>query len=733
MGDKEQSNGRARFGVFEVDLGSGELRKAGLRIKLQDQPFKVLLALLERPGEVVSREELKLRIWPNESFGDFDHAVNVAVAKLRTALGDSADSPRYVETLHRRGYRFIFPVGPVNGSPVNGGMQGRSAIAAPSANLDPVSASEANGDQRRAPSAGLLQTDWRGWAIVLVSAALVIALGIWLRHRATVSRNIPDDEMQISKVTNSGNVTSVSISPDGRYLVYVRSEMGGLGLWTREVGTRSDIQILAPQPGQFQGITFSPDGRFLFFSRSHSYGHPTADLYTMPVLGGTPRILIKDVDTPANFSPDGKQLMFVRKDLQRNATEVRVANADGTGERLVTTIEHAASVEQSGGSWSPDGSMLAVSMTSSGIMHGAEELDIISLADGSRRALYAGSSVVGRPVWLPGGREIAVVLLRGGLRQIWAVPYPSGPPRRITNDLEDYDEHIDLTADGKTLATISWNATGNIYGVPGTDFSRIRQITFGREDLNVITSGADGRLLVHQSGTADGEIWAMKDDGSQRVLFSALRESLASTHCGRYVILSSETGQLTRTDADGLNALELVHGQARSPTCPSDGRFVYYTDQISRPQRVLRIPIEGGAPVEVAKIPGEGLTGSGAVSPDGKLLAIPYHESGANPVQRLSIIRLDTGRMDTGDVVTSFSGVTGYVRWRPDGRAFAYFADRDGIQQVMEQSLAGGAPRQVTKFSSGKVRDFDWSTDGKELYVSHGEINSDAVLITNFP
>src|SRR5215467_3681580 len=110
MGDKELSNGRTRFGVFEIDLGSGELRKAGLRVKLQDQPFKVLLALLERPGEVVSREELKTRIWPNESFGDFDHAVNVAVAKLRTALSDSADSPRYVETLHRRGYRFIFPV-----------------------------------------------------------------------------------------------------------------------------------------------------------------------------------------------------------------------------------------------------------------------------------------------------------------------------------------------------------------------------------------------------------------------------------------------------------------------------------------------------------------------------------------------------------------------------------------------------------------------------------------------
>jgi len=93
-----------------VDPRSGELRKTGTRIALQDQPFKVLLALLERPGEVVSRDELRGRIWPEESFGDFDHAVSVAVAKLRAALGDSAEIPRYVETLHRRGYRFIFPM-----------------------------------------------------------------------------------------------------------------------------------------------------------------------------------------------------------------------------------------------------------------------------------------------------------------------------------------------------------------------------------------------------------------------------------------------------------------------------------------------------------------------------------------------------------------------------------------------------------------------------------------------
>jgi TolB-like protein/DNA-binding winged helix-turn-helix (wHTH) protein/Flp pilus assembly protein TadD len=103
-----------RFGTYEISLHSGELRKAGVRIRVQQQPLKLLEMLLERPGEVVTREELRSRVWPNENFGDFDQAVNVAIAKLRGALGDSADNPRYIETLPRRGYRFIADVAVVN-------------------------------------------------------------------------------------------------------------------------------------------------------------------------------------------------------------------------------------------------------------------------------------------------------------------------------------------------------------------------------------------------------------------------------------------------------------------------------------------------------------------------------------------------------------------------------------------------------------------------------------------
>jgi eukaryotic-like serine/threonine-protein kinase len=157
--EQPASNSSTRFGVFELDARAGELRKAGTRVRLQDQPLKILMALLEQPGAVVTREDLKRRIWPQDSFGDFDHAVNVAVAKLRAALADSADTPRYVETLPRRGYRFIYPVTP------------------------PAETPRANGDTPTAPAQApadkKAEFAWRPIAAIALIVVLLAASGWW--------------------------------------------------------------------------------------------------------------------------------------------------------------------------------------------------------------------------------------------------------------------------------------------------------------------------------------------------------------------------------------------------------------------------------------------------------------------------------------------------------------------------------------------------------------------------
>src|ERR1700756_2422045 len=116
VASRAQSPTILRFGTFEVDLRAGEIRKQGRRLRIQQQPFQVLAALLQRPGEVVTREELRKQIWPEDTFVDFDNSLNTAINKLREALGDSADNPRFIETLPKRGYRFVAPVTWVDGA-----------------------------------------------------------------------------------------------------------------------------------------------------------------------------------------------------------------------------------------------------------------------------------------------------------------------------------------------------------------------------------------------------------------------------------------------------------------------------------------------------------------------------------------------------------------------------------------------------------------------------------------
>src|SRR5712692_6783741 len=173
---------RVRFGTFEIDLTAGELHKQGLKIRLQDRPFQVLAMLLEHPGEVVTREDLRRRLWPADTFVDFDVGLNTAIKKLRDALGDTPDSPRFVETLPRKGYRFIAPI-------ENGGGEG--ARTAPPYSAAGVKESPAAPLQRSVAAVPVPSgAQRRLWALLLsvvglvCIGALVFGLNLgWLRDR----------------------------------------------------------------------------------------------------------------------------------------------------------------------------------------------------------------------------------------------------------------------------------------------------------------------------------------------------------------------------------------------------------------------------------------------------------------------------------------------------------------------------------------------------------------------
>jgi Tol biopolymer transport system component len=447
----------------------------------------------------------------------------------------------------------------------------------------------------------------------------------------------------------------------------------------------------------------------------------------MPVLGGPPHLLGKYADTPVSFSPNGKEFAYTQGSADRNILEVRIANADGTGDRLLASIPDGTCDFQPGPAWSPDGKIIAVPV----MLEGKKVrwvLAAVSVADGRVRELYSYPHEIGRAVWLPDGDAILMTMRDQTARgQLWAISYPRGKAVRLTNDLENYQYSLDATRDGKNVAVIATTQASNVWVVPDAGALTGRQITSNAVPLTQVAAMPPGKMLA---GSADGEMWLMKTDGSERMPFTTARNAYSPARCGSSVVFNAfhdDTIDLMQVDANGLNPMRLLHGDVGTPTCSTDGRSIFFPSK-TKPYVILRVSSGGGDPIEIAKSHGYEILGRLAMSPDGKFLAYAYDEALPSIGAKLAVIPVSGGApLQTLKVPSDVSD----LRWSPDGQKLQYLLTRSGATNLWEQSLAGGEPRQFTKFSSGRIFDFDWSADGKQLLLTRGETSSDVVLLSH--
>jgi DNA-binding winged helix-turn-helix (wHTH) protein/Tol biopolymer transport system component len=734
MENRAESIHIACFGDFAVDLRTGELRCNSRHIILQEKPFQILVALLERPGEMISREELTERLWPSGTFVDFNLGLNKAVNRLREALEDSAEHPRFIETFPKRGYRFMAPVTRNGAGPTptsasstanasrdgsNGGRSSGRAVSSFPADLLPLAPPGA--ELRRG------KKHWRWAAFAAVAVAVALGGGDAVRSRARHNRSPNVERFQVTKLTDSGKVELAAISGDGHYVCYSRRDRGLSGLWLHQVATHSEVQILPADTIRFEGLEFSPDGNHIYYVQADKNDPGLRYLYAMPMLGGSSRLLIKDIDSPVSFSPDGQRFVYTRGIPPLNSTDVRIANLDGSGDRQLVRIEHTFPDFQPGPTWSPDGRTVAVSLRLYGGRH-SYILDAVSVADGGARELFSSSSAIGRPLWLPEGDSLLLVMNDQNDRgQLWTMSYPSAEVRRVTNDLTDYDTRADLTRDAKTMVAIANHPTSNIWVAPAADLSQAQQITSAALPLFRVVEAPDGRLLAT---SMDGKLWSLQADGSRRTLFTDLLVTDFQgdpAPCGHFVVFASgraATTELIRVAANGADPAQLLRGDLNSTVCTPDGKYLFYDDM----HRIFRMPVEGGASVEIAKILGENIGGRLSISPDGKFLAYPYRESTPAPATKLAIISAEGGPPTR---VLIAPGVVWGLLWSPDSKSLQYSFSQNGAYNILEQPLAGGEPRRLTKFSSGIIFDFHWSLDGQRLLMARGEASSDAAMLSN--
>jgi DNA-binding winged helix-turn-helix (wHTH) protein len=273
-----------RFATFEVDLHAQELRKAGLRLKLTGQPFQVLAILLEQPGTVVTREELQKRLWP-DTFVDVDHNLNTAINKIREALGDSSENPRFVETLPRRGYRFIDPITGNGTAP---------AGVAHAAEHHATTLTERASRTRAHRVLALLG------AVILLGAG-----GLWIFRRPETPA--PSPQRMLTRITvDEGLQNEPTWSPDGRYIAYSSDRSGKFDIWVQQVSGGDPIQI-TKGPGHNWQPDWSPDGKYIAYRSEEGEG----GIYVVPALGGAGfERKIAPFGYYPQWSPDGSQVLL---------------------------------------------------------------------------------------------------------------------------------------------------------------------------------------------------------------------------------------------------------------------------------------------------------------------------------------------------------------------------------------------------------------------------------------
>ena len=591
--------------------------------------------------------------------------------------------------------------------------------------------------------------------VLPVVFGLAAAAALFLHYRASPRHeNAPafSQQMTITPVTSSGNVHSAAISSDGKWLSYVADEKGSHGIWIRQLATGSTAQVELGSPGEIDGLTFSPDGNYLYFvKRDESIGLGT--LFQVPSLGGGPRQIIVDVDSPISFSPDGKRFVFVRQSSKLRTSDLLIANADGSNEQNILSLKNPAFISGAGPSWSPDGKRIAVADNPDGefAKYAIETIEVDSKT--KTRVGSADWAGVDQMAWLPDGSAIVFGARPGKTSlnaQLYELTYPGADSRRVTNDLNFYIG-ASITADGSALASVQVGLTGNLWVTTlgsSTALSPPRQITSGinRADgiSGIIWAPGDKIIYAYYNSGAVRLASSSPDGTNTRDIAPSADFPGAISGCGdgKHFVFSEshrqEGSSVWRADIDGANLIELTHGKIDAqPACSPDGKFLVYIDASGDVNRLMKLPIDGGTPTEIAKLQIQ----RPVISPDGSSVAATY---APDPSKSAKLVVVD---LTSGDIRSTYdlpqdvnlNGDGGQkLAWMKDGRAVLYPVNKSGTASLWAQPIAAtGATPVAPKQLMSLGPDFAWggytlSPDGKQLMYAHGHIVTDAVLISHF-
>ncbi len=574
-----------------------------------------------------------------------------------------------------------------------------------------------------------------GVFVLILLAAAGYGIYSMLRHPSAS----PFQNFTITQVTNSGEAELAAISPDGKYILSTRNENGLRSLWLRNVPTASDTQVIPPAPVTYRSLAFSLDGNYIYFRRAENTINSDYNLYRAPVLGGTPQVLVHDIDSDVAFSPDGKQIAYAR-DNDPDVGKYRVLSADivGNNEKILQ-IAPMGPAGPSFLAWSPDGTQLALDLLQPDDKH-LGGIDLFDLGSGKRKRFESFADKLPAEVkWISSG--LLVLYQQAGSQfsrqQVGFVSFDDGLIRPITRDTNSYAT-LTVSADARTVASVQQKMTRSLYILPGagTQSADLKPLPLSAQ-LSGFSWTPDGNLLLSDGArvlraAADGtnQVQLVNDPSSTIFDFSP---------CGGDQLVFSwafkggpNQANIWRAHADGSGATQVTSGKLDiGAICSLDGKWIYFNNRVLG--RISRIPTDGSAKPEAIAasfVPNSFLIGNIALSPDGKTLAYLVEVVSAQAQagqEKLALFDLGADAPRLLEVDPHIAG--GGLRFTPDGKGVAYPITQNGVDNIVIQPLDGSPLKQITSFTSEHINDFQWSPDGKNLGVLRNHSESDVVLL----
>ena len=576
----------------------------------------------------------------------------------------------------------------------------------------------------------------------VVLIGLIVGAVMWSQRTSGPSPTAtrPFDSINLTRLTTTGTAGIAALSLDGRYVAHVSVKDGKASLWLRQVATTSNVEIVPAAEVNYRGINFSPDGNHVYYA-AYPRGANLGNLYRVPVLGGGARLIAEDVDTLPTFSPDGSQLAFLRGAPDTGESYVIVAGTDGADQRKLATRKRPLAFTLVSLAWSRDGKTIAATGTREGELNG--QVVLVDAASGTERVLETPPwRTLGGVAWLADGSGLLVNAQESAgeaSSQIFLVPYPSGTPRRLTNDLSSY-AGISVAPDGRSFVTVRNERRATVWTMPFDNASKAIAVTTeasADDGVHGVAWMPDGRIVYTTEAGGNPDIWIMRADGSGRVQLTSTSGQDVSprvTVDGKYIVFASDRDGGTRAwrmAPDGSGATRISPDiVARARAHPSaDGKWIYYSEQSGE---LRRAPVEGGASEKV--ISDDLLKRLGAtlppqfhepmLSPDGTLLAGHYYDE-ASRGERIALVPI------AGGSIKLMNTVPASATWMPDGKSMLYIDTRGGVSNLLRQPITGGPAVPLTKFSSEQIFSYAVSPDQKQIAIVRGRVSSDVVLVSS--